>query len=283
MRWLAGRVDERKRYWTDASDELWARIEPVLAAWKHRHPSPTGHQGDHHLRDIVDAIFYQSRSGCQWSLLPNDLPPASAVKYYFYLWKKDGTDRLIHDLLRCEVRERAGRKEEPTAVVLDSQSVHAAVNVPAATTGKDAAKKVPGRQRGLAVDALGLVIAVVCLAASAHENVIGTRLLDKVAAAAPSVRKAFVDQGFKTAVVEHGATVGIDVDIVKRDPEATGFVPQPIRWRVEQTNGTLILHRRLVRDYESDPAVAESRVYWAITHTMGRRLTGQNAATWRTA
>ena len=81
--------------------------------------------------------------------------------YYFAAWRDDGTDAAIHDLLRCQAREKAGRREDPTAVVLDTQSVRAANHVPAATTGKDAGKKVPGRKRGLAVDALGLVIAVV--------------------------------------------------------------------------------------------------------------------------
>ena len=89
-------------------------------------------------------------------------------------------------------------------MVLDTQSLHAAVGVPAATTGRDAAKKVPGRKRGLAVDVLGLVIAVVVLAASAHDNAVGIALLDKVAADTGTVEKALVDQGFKTAVVDHG-------------------------------------------------------------------------------
>jgi hypothetical protein len=160
-------------------------------------------------------------------LLPDDFPPTGAVKYYFYLGKKDGTDQLIHVMLRREVRERAGCTEDPSLVVFDSQNVHAAVDVPAATTGKDTAEKVPGRERGLAVDVLGPVIAVVCLAADVHENVIGIHLLDKVAAASPSVRKALVDQGFKAAAVEHGVGVGIDVQIAPRDPQATGFVPQP--------------------------------------------------------
>jgi hypothetical protein len=108
-------------------------------------------------------------------LLPDDFPPTGAVEYYFHLWKKDDTDQLIHVMLRREVRERARCTEDPSLVVFDSQSVHAAVDVPAATTGKDAAKKVPRRKRGFAVDALGLVIAVVYLAADVDESVIGIR------------------------------------------------------------------------------------------------------------
>ncbi|WP_369125696.1 transposase, partial [Catenulispora rubra] len=129
-------MSERRGYYTDTTDEQWALLEPLVTAWKAKHPSVSGHQGRYPMRRIVDAIFYQNRSGCQWSLLPTDFPPASAVKYYFYTWRDDGTDAAIQEILRCQVRERAGRTEDPSLVVADSQSVHAAVNVPAATTGR---------------------------------------------------------------------------------------------------------------------------------------------------
>ncbi|WP_019067337.1 IS5 family transposase [Streptomyces hokutonensis] len=275
-------MSERKPYQSDLTDEQWALIEPVLTAWKNRHRSVSGHQGRYSMREIVNSILYQSRTGCQWALLPNDLPPKSATYYYFAAWRDDGTDRQIHELLRCQVRERNRRLEDPTLVILDTQIVRAATGVPAATTGKDAAKRVTGRKRGLAVDVLGLVIAVTVLAASVHDNAAGITLLDQVAVAAGgSVSKALVDQGFKNQVVTHGAGLGIDVEIVQRNPEGQGFVPQPKRWRVEQTFGILILHRRLVRDYEHRPASSASRVYWAMTHVMARRLTDMNTLTWR--
>ncbi|MFJ8390390.1 transposase [Streptomyces sp. NPDC094438] len=151
-------------------------------------------------------------------------------------------------------------------MVLDTQSLHAAAGVPADTTGRDANKKVPGRKRGLAVDLLGLVIAVVP-AASVHDNAVGIALPDRVVAATEpgAVKKALVDQAFKTTVKDHGAQVGIEVEVVKRNLGDAGFVPQTKRWVVEQTNGVLMLRRRLVRDYEHRPASAESRVYWAIS------------------
>jgi transposase len=276
-------VSDRQPYKSDLSDERWALIEPVITSWKAQHPSVSGHQGAYEMREIVNALLYQSRTGCQWDYLPHDLPPPGAVKYYFYKWRDDGTDQTIHDLLRWQVRESRGRKADPSLVVLDTQSLHAAAGVPAGTTGRDAAKKVPGRKRGLAVDVLGLVIAVVVLAASAHDNSAGIALLDKVAADTDTVHKALVDQGFKNAVVDHGKKVGIDVEVVERNPTTSGFVPQPIRWRVEQVNGIMMLHRRLVRDYEHRPASAESRVYWAISDRMSRMLTATSAPTWRGA
>ena len=274
-------MGERKAYKTDLTDAEWAVIEPLIAAWKAHHPSVSGHQGRYEMREIVNALRYQNRTGCQWELLPHDLPPTGAVRYYFDVWKRDKLDRRINDVLRMMVREKAGRNADPTLVVLDSQSVRAAAGVPKSTTGLDAAKKTPGRRRGLAVDVIGLIVAVVVVAASVHDNTIGTTLLDKIAGSNHSrVSKALVDQGFKTSVVEHGRELGIDVEIVERNPQDKGFVPQPIRWRVEQTNGLNMLERRLVRDYEHAPSSAESRIYWASAGRILRRL-GAAPARWR--
>ncbi|MFF3747714.1 IS5 family transposase [Streptomyces kronopolitis] len=275
-------MSERKPYPSDLTDGPWSLIEPVITAWKDRHRSVSGHQGAYAMREIVNSILYQGRTGCQWAYLPNDLPPKSATYYYFAAWRDDGTDQVIHELLRCQVRERARRLEDPTLVVLDTQSVHVAAGVPASTTGLDPAKGVPGRKRGLAVDVLGLVIAVTVLAANTHDNAAGIALLDQAAEhTGGTVEKALVDQGFKNQVAAHGTRLGIDVETVQRSTHDKGFVPQPKRWRVEQTYGTLILHRRLVRDYEHRPASSASRVRWAMTHVMVRRLTSANTPTWR--
>lgn len=274
-------MGDRKPYPSDVTDAQWALIGPFLRAWKARRVSVSGHQGDYDLREIVNAILYQNRTGCQWAYLPHDLPPKSATYYYFALWRDDGTDQAIHDLLRCQMREKAGRREDPTAVVLDSQSVRAANHVPAATTGKDVGKKVPGRKRGLAVDTLGLVIAVVVTAASVTDNAIGIRLLDKVVAHTPTVTRAWVDAGFKQDFALHGAVLGVDVEVVKRSDSRPGFVPVRKRWIVEQTYGTLMLHRRLVREYESRPESAVSRTLWASMVTIVRRLTGTSTPSWR--
>ncbi|MFE9874369.1 IS5 family transposase [Micromonospora sp. NPDC005686] len=276
-------MGDRKRYPSDVSDEQWELIGPFLQAWKSKRVavSVSGREGDYDLREIVNAIFYQNRTGCQWAYLPHDLPPKSATYYYFALWRDDGTDQVIHDLLRCQAREKVGRAEDPSAVVLDTQSIRAANHVPAATTGKDAAKKVSGRKRGLAVDALGLVIAVVVTAASVTDNTIGIRLLDKVVAHTPTVSRAWVDAGFKQDLALHGAVLGVDVEVVKRSDTRPGFVPIRKRWIVEQVNGTLMLHRRLAREYESRPESSVSRTLWASTANIVRRLTGTSTPSWR--
>lgn len=267
---------ERQAYPSDLTDDQWNLIEPVITSWKQERVarSVTGDAGSCDLREVVNALFYQNRTGCQWRYLPHDLPAWSAVFYYFTLWREHGLDQRIQELLRCQVRERARRLEDPSLVVIDTQSLRAAAGVPKTTTGLDAAKRTPGRKRGLAVDVLGLVIGVVILAASAHENAAGIALLDQAAERCGNrLERALVDQGFKDAMVIHGALLGVSVDIVRRNPEDRGFVPQPKRWVVEQVNGTLILHRRLVREYDHRPENSASRVYWATTANMARRLT----------
>jgi transposase len=274
-------MGERKAYPSDLTDEQWAVVGPFLDAWKAKHPSVSGHQGRYELREIVNSIFYQNRTGCQWAYLPHDLPPKSATYYYFALWRDDGTDQAIHDLLRCQAREKVGRREDPSAIILDTQSIRAANHVPAATTGKDAGKKVPGRKRGLAVDALGLIIAVVVTAASVTDTAIGVRLLDKVVEHTPTVTRAWVDAGFKHDLAIHGAVLDIDVEVVKRSDTRPGFVPVAKRWIVEQVNGTLMLHRRLAREYESRPESSVSRTLWASAANLVRRLTGTSTPSWR--
>ncbi len=129
-------------------------------------------------------------------------------------------------------------------MIIDTQSVRAAAGVAKTTTGLDANKKVSGRKRGLAVDVMGLITGVVVLAASAHDNAAGAALLDRVSErCGMRLEKALVDQGFKDEVVIHGALLDIDVEVVRRNPadQGKGFAPQPKRWVVEQTNGTLML------------------------------------------
>jgi transposase len=189
-----------------------ASIELLITAWKQERVarSATGDPGSCDLREVVNALLYQNRTGCQWRLLPHDLPAWSAVFYYFTLWHQDGLDQRLQEILRCQVRERARRSEDPSLVIIDTRSVRVAAGVPKETTGVDANKTTPGRKRGLAVDVLGLIIGVVVLPASAHDNEAGIALLDQAAErCGPRLDKALVDQGSKDAVIIHGAVNGI--------------------------------------------------------------------------
>jgi len=257
-------------------------IEPVLAAWMDRRRSVSGHQGACAMREIVNPVLYRGRTGCRWACLPYGLPAKSAAYCCFAVWRGGGTGRVVRELLRCQVGERARRSVDPALVVPGTRSVHAAAGVPSSTAGRDPAKRVPGRKRALAVDVPGPVVAVVVLAADTHGNAAGIALLDQVTEhAGGTVRKALVDQGFKKQVTAHGAGLGIDAGTVERDPQDGGFVPRPKRWRVERTYGIPVLHRRPVRDHEHRPASPASRVHWAMTQVMARRLTGANTPTRR--
>ena len=153
--------------------------------------------------------------------------------YYFTLWRQDGLDQRIQEILRCQVRERAGRLEDPSLVIIDTQSVRVAAGVPKETTGLDANKKTPGRKRSLAFDVLGLIIGAVVLAASVHDNEAGIALLEQAAERyGMRLEKVPVDRGFKNAVIIHGAVKDATVEVVRRNPDdaGKGFVPQPKRW-----------------------------------------------------
>ena len=160
---------ERKPHKTDLADAEWAVIEPLIAACEAKHPSVSSCQGRYEMREIVNALRYQVRTECQREPLPHDLPPTGAVRYYFEVWKRDGLDARINDVLRTMVRGRFGHKADPSPVALDSQSARAAAGVPKSTIGLDAATNTPSRRRSPAVDVIRLVIAVM-VAVPVHDN-----------------------------------------------------------------------------------------------------------------
>ena len=152
------------------------------------------------LRRIVEAILYVDRAGCAWRYLPADFPPWQTVYGYFAAWRDDGTLARLHAALRTQVRAAAGRTPQPTAAVIDSQSVRAADTVPRATRGWDPAKKVNGRKRHIAVDAAGLLLDVVITAASVQDRDAARPLLWNLHRACPRVRLAWADAGYQASL-----------------------------------------------------------------------------------
>jgi transposase len=276
-------VSDRRPYPTDLSDDRWALIEPVLSAWRAKRAAaalPIAPPPDHDLREIVNAILYVNRAGCAWELLPHDFPPPKTVYDYYAKWEKDGTTGAIHDLLRGNVREQAGRAAGPTAAIIDAQVVKASSNVPDASQGYDAGKRTKGRKRHIATDTLGLLLALVITAASVQDTNGGKDLATELAAAHPSVAAGWVDGGYKKQFLEHAAAGGITFQVVSKPGGQKGFAVLPRRWVVERTFGWLVLHRRLVRDFETLPERSITMIHWAMIDNMSRRLTGGTTQTW---
>jgi len=173
-------------------------------------------------------------------------------------------------------REAEGRDAEPSACVLDAQSIKTSANVPTAGQGIDAGKKIAGRKHHIGVDTLGLLPGVRVTAASVSDNTGGIHLLTRISATAPRVTKAWADTGHRTKAIDHGARLGIDVEVVRRAPGVKGFKVIPRRRVAERTFGRLMHHRRLARDYETHPHRSEAIIHVALIDLISRRLTSES-------
>lgn len=271
----------RRPYRTDLSDARWALIEPTMAAWRAAQGGLGIRQPVHELREIVNAILYVNRTGIAWEYLPHDFPPYKTVHSYFTRWAADGTTEKIHDLLRGKVRRAAGRDPEPTAAIIDSQSVKTSSNVPETSQGTDPGKKIKGRKRHLATDVLGLLLVVTVTAANISDTAAGRDVIDHLADTHRQVSTVWVDAGYQKSAVARGAAHGIHVQVVPKTPGQKGFQPLPKRWAIERTNGWIMLHRRLVRDYETSPEHSRAHIHWAMIDNMSRRLTHESTPSWR--
>ena len=210
-----------RRYPSDTTDAEWAVIAPLI---------PTGQPGQrggrppvHARRDIVDAIRYLAHNGCVWRALPADFPPWQTVYDYHARWSADGTVNRIHNTLREQVRAAAGRNPEPSAAIIDSQSIRAAETVARTSRGYDAGKKVNGRKRHIAVDAIGLLLVVAVSAASVHDRHAGRALIWAVRACCQRVTLVWADSGYSGTLVDVAAALGVALQIVAKLAGQVGF------------------------------------------------------------
>src|SRR5215471_2014425 len=263
-----GRSGRARGYPSDLTDAQWL----VLAA--HLPGERPGRRGRPRIwprRRIIEAILYLDRTGCAWRYLPSDFPPWQTVYTYFAAWRDDGTLARLHAQLRAQVRAAAGRSPEPTAAVIGSQSVRAADTVPRACRGWDAAKKVNGRKRHIAVDTTGLILDVVITPASVQDRQGARPLLWNLHQACRRVRLVWADAGYSGKLAAWAASLKMTLQIVaKRDPHAFEVLPR--RWVVERTFAWISKHRRTVRDYEHLPASHEAMILWAMIALMAHRL-----------
>lgn len=271
----------RRAYATDLRDEEWDVLAPLLPPAK-----PGGRPRTTDMREVLNAIFYLLRSGGAWRLLPREFPAWQTVYDYFRRWRDSEVWEQIHARLREHVRHQSGRRAQPSAAIIDSQSVKTTDR--GGEHGYDGGKRINGRKRHLLVDTLGLVLKAKVHAADIADREGAHLLLAPLSGVFTRLRHLWADMGYRGQVLGWIRThLGWRVEVVKKPsrwgrypidvepPPMPAFTVLPRRWVVERSFAWLGRYRRLSKDYEYLPASSEALIYAAMSRLMLRRLTQQ--------
>lgn len=258
----------RKAYPSDLTDEQWDLLEPLLPPAK-----KGGRPRKVILREVLNTLFYQVRTGCQWDSFPNDLVPKSTAHDYFILWQGDGTWQTIVDTLRTRIRTEAGREETPSAALIDSQTVKATeIGGP---VGYDGGKKIKGRKRHYVVDTMGLLLVIAVTAGNLDDGTHASAALKKLDLSKfPRLKVIFGDNKYnRTLEAWLGkANAPYRVEAASTAKAVGEFKPAKLRWAVERTIAWMGRCRRLSRDYEYYTSSSETWISIAAIRQMMRRL-----------
>src|SRR5215210_3318355 len=256
----------RLPYDSDVNDPEWECLEPLI-----EQPQGPGRKRTVNMREIINGMCYLTKTGCQWRMLPHDLPPWYHIAYYYYKWVHDGTLEYINDCLRTEIRIELGREPEPSVGIMDSQSVKTVSS--GDERGYDTGKHVKGRKRHVMVDMLGLLIVLIVTAASAQDSETGQELMIDAKLKTQRLVKVYADQGYKEWLVEWIKKFQAFVlELVIKPADQEGFVVHPKRWKVERFFAWLNNYRRLSKDYEKTIESSTGMIHFVSIQMMSRNL-----------
>jgi len=258
----------RKSYPSDVSDDEWAFVAPYMTLMKEEAP-----QREHSLREVFNGLRYIVRTGAQWRMMPNDLPPWHTVYQQTQRWLKAGVFETLANDLRMLMREINERAPQPRAAILDSRTLQSTPES-GGRAGYDGHKRRKGSKVHLAVDTLGQLLAVLVTPANEQDRAQVAALAERIQeATGESVEVAFVDQGYTGDQPAADAEVhGIRLEVVKLPTAKHGFVLLPRRWVVERSFAWMARFRRLARDYERLPETLAGLHFIAFAILLAHRF-----------